>query len=598
MNRTHRRLENSGPTLTLGQDSLWSDPVLATSVAVVAVSLLVVTAWMVRRHRHRGRGAATICLVTSVGLHLLLVVFLPRLRGSSTSADGQSSDRCGGDSPMVMATFDPEMSIAEQAASDDTNWLDPLPLPTRPAGHRQGPSAATDPPPDSTPENPEPPAISEPLPESLGTSDDDDASTVDDLLAQWLSDEPDASRDRTDSAADHAALSSTTPPASPEPDSARTADDPPGASPSESGQATPATVPAELPHDFASRFGDAKRLALQRSGGDESTEAAVAAALHYLAADQRPDGSWDPLSSGAGHETRTLGTDRQGAGRTATTGITGLALLSMLGAGNTHQQGPYAENVHRGLSYLILNQKSDGSLAGGAGLYEANYCHAMAALAMCEAALLTRDPAAITAATAATRYTRSMQNQSTGGWRYVRGDAGDLSQLGWHLMVLDAGQMAGIQDNDAALRLAGHFLRSVRAGTHGGLASYRPGESPSRPMTAEALASRLMLRQEIPEAELREAQTYLLRQPPGVGRDNYYGWYYTALALHQLHDDAWRRWNAEMKRHLLARQRPDGSWPQESQWGGYGGRVYTTAMAALCLEVYYRHGLRQRHMTR
>ena len=24
-------------------------------------------------------------------------------------------------------------------------------------------------------------------------------------------------------------------------------------------------------------------------------------------------------------------------------------------------------------------------------------------------------------------------------------------------------------------------------------------------------------------------------------------------------------------------------------WGGYGGRVYTTAMATLCLEVYYRY---------
>jgi hypothetical protein len=31
-----------------------------------------------------------------------------------------------------------------------------------------------------------------------------------------------------------------------------------------------------------------------------------------------------------------------------------------------------------------------------------------------------------------------------------------------------------------------------------------------------------------------------------------------------------------------------GSWDPKCIWGGYGGRVYSTAMSALCLEVYYR----------
>ena len=295
-----------------------------------------------------------------------------------------------------------------------------------------------------------------------------------------------------------------------------------------------------MDHDFAQRAGDAKLAALYGTGGDESTEAAVQAALRFLAADQRPDGSWDPLTSGAGRETRTLGTDRQGAGRNATTGITGLALLSMLGSGNTHLQGPYADNVRRGLIYLIQHQHPDGALAGDAKLYESNYCHGMAALAMCEAAAMTGDASALRSAEAAVRYTLAMQHPTTGGWRYMKGEAGDLSQLGWQVMVLDAGQRAGIRIPPYAFQSAAKFMTSVRAGTSGGLATYRPGEAPSRTMTAEALATRLLLNETVDPAAIKEAEEYILRQTPGIGRDNFYGWYYTALALHQLQDDAWK----------------------------------------------------------
>jgi hypothetical protein len=47
-----------------------------------------------------------------------------------------------------------------------------------------------------------------------------------------------------------------------------------------------------------------------------------------------------------------------------------------------------------------------------------------------------------------------------------------------------------------------------------------------------------------------------------------------------------------MKKALLESQRQggcvDGSWDTVSQWGERGGRVYTTALAAMTLEVYYR----------
>jgi hypothetical protein len=549
--------------------SIWEDPILAIGVATTAVSLLVVTTWLLRRRSRNGRGAAAVCLIVSIALHLVLIFFLPHLRklgGGSASRD--NADDSVGDSEMVFATFDPAAPLEATAAASDTaddSNLQPLPI-SRMASLRIESQPPTAPLADPTP----PPLV---MPQSLAQ---ESPSSVEDLLDDWYSD--DANIAAASSAA--AVVATTT-----------AAVDPVNSSPATATitDSMPATVPGLKLNDFANRFGQSKRIALLQTGGDESTEAAVEAALRFLAADQRPDGSWDPATSGAGRETLTLGTDRKQAGRRATTGLTGLALLSMLGAGNTHQQGPLADNVRRGLTYLILNQKPDGSMAGDAEIYEATYCHGMAALAMCEAAAMTGDPSATASAAAAVRYTMALQHPSTGGWRYVRGDPGDLSQLGWQAMVLQSGRAAGVPTSDHSFALTSRFLQSVRGGKHGGLASYRPGDGPTRTMTAEALATRLLIGEKVPEAEVREAEEYLLRQPPGIGRDNYYCWYYASIALHQLQDDAWRQWNEAMKRHLVSRQTASGSWPTDSEWGGYGGRVYTTAMAALCLEVYYRH---------
>jgi len=547
-------------------DTPWNDPVLATIVAAAAVSMLVATIWLMRRRSRDGRGAAAICLAVSVALHALLIYALPSLKrwgGGQSTLDSVVYDPGAGE--LTITNFDPQLEPDSAATPDSpskaASMIAPLPVamsieavPPQTASVLEATGERSD-------------DVSARLPTALAPSrqPEADANRTEDFLSQWLSADADVVASKTQPS-----------PGSPPP--------------------TPASIPHSVPGlsdaDFAHRAGDAKRLALMATGGDENTEAAVEAALKWLAADQRPDGSWDPVSSGAGRETLTLGTDRGGAGKSATHGLTGLALLSMLGAGNTHLEGPYADSVRRGLTFLIQTQHPDGSLAGNASLYESNYCHGMAALAMCEAAAMTNDPSAMRTAGAAVRYTLAMQHPATGGWRYAKGDAGDLSQLGWQVMVMDSGRRASIAVSPHSMAAASRFLRSVRAGQHGGLACYRPGESPTRTMTAEALATRLLLDETVPANEIEEAEAFLLRQPPGVGKDNYYGWYYTSLALHQLQDDAWTRWNDAMKSRLIARQMPGGSWPTDEEWGGYGGRVYTTAMATMCLEVYYRHAIR------
>jgi hypothetical protein len=79
---------------------------------------------------------------------------------------------------------------------------------------------------------------------------------------------------------------------------------------------------------------------------------------------------------------------------------------------------------------------------------------------------------------------------------------------------------------------------------------------------------------------------------PGDGRANLYYWYYGTLAMYQLQGTYWDRWNEALQDTLISSQRKTGpsagSWDANTVWGGYGGRVYSTALATLCLEVYYR----------
>ena len=349
----------------------------------------------------------------------------------------------------------------------------------------------------------------------------------------------------------------------------------------------------ELPDSYRSRSVPQRQAMLAAGGGNQFTEAAVQAALQWLAANQDEDGRWDCSLHGGGREMKTLGHDRGGAGAEADTAITGLAILAYLGAGQTHLDGPQATSVRRGLEFLARSQAADGNLAGNAELFARMYCHGMATLALSEAYGMTGDSGLRPYLERALGYTVRAQHPVTGGWRYQPGDDGDTSQLGWQLMSLHSAQLAGLPIPAATRAGMIRFLNSVTTGPQRGLASYRPRTSPSRTMTAEALVCRMFLGVKQDEAAIREAVAYLLQETPQGGPFNEYYWYYATLALFQLQGDAWEAWNGALQERLLASQETSGtlagSWPTNTVWGGYGGRVYTTAMNALCLEVYYRH---------
>ncbi|MCC9602064.1 squalene--hopene cyclase [Stieleria sp. JC731] len=607
-------------------DTIWSDPRVVYAVAVAAVVLLVVTIWLFRRAKREGRAAGTICLILSVVLHGVLIWLVPYKQqppgGGKTASDREET--LGIDS-IEMSTFDPKLQFEDNSGDADQTPFMPLPVDDlTDLASDSVPAPGDDTPPEADSLLSESSLENSDVPQSLESEVQELASEafaeIEQALDASLDELIEATMpvDEAEMAAPESVVSDVPdipamvdpllepPPLDEQPMQMPTAQTvssksvPVGTSgpmnPADSFDTTPhsaanapsANIAADRTADFSSRTGTAKQIAIEQTGGDAQTEAAVRAALRFLADAQQANGSWDPQATGAGEERRPLGENRFGAGKRCTTALTGLSLLAMMGAGNTHQRGEYSENVYQGLSYLIQHQQPNGSLEGGATLYAASYCHSMATLAVCEDALMTGDASAVECARRAIAHTKRMQHPVTGGWRYTRGDPGDLSQLGWQAMALHSGYRAGVAVGDETFAGVQRFLRSVQVGG-GGLACYRPGEKVSRTMTAEAMAIRLLLGERMSAREVAEAERYILQQRPGVGQDNYYFWYYATLALHQLQDDAWQEWNLALKQRLLATQRADGSWPNTSLWGGYGGPVYTTAMATLCLETYYRH---------
>ena len=369
----------------------------------------------------------------------------------------------------------------------------------------------------------------------------------------------------------------------------------------------PVQKPGQLPQTYSLRDLERRSEMAERFGGTRESEKAVENALEWLAKHQSPVGFWDADRHGAGRGPASDVADlnlsedrktvRQESGIQADTGVTAIALLSFLAAGYTNEEGQYAANVDRAINWMIDNQRSDGFLGGKATYFAANYCHGMATYALAEALGMQSDPIAAprlrNAVQKAVNYTVGMQLSADGGWRYNRNSSeGDMSIFGWQLMALKSAEIAGLPMPKQASDRMINFLQVRSQGTDRGLASYRTGEAPSAAMTAEALFCKQILGIRRSNPQSKQAVGYLLKQPPKLSEWNLYYWYYGTLAMYQYGGAEWETWNRSMRKVLTDTQRTEGdnagSWDPVGPWGPYGGRVYSTAMATLCLEVYYR----------
>ena len=183
------------------------------------------------------------------------------------------------------------------------------------------------------------------------------------------------------------------------------------------------------------------------------------------------------------------------------------------------------------------------------------------------------------------------------------------------VFALAAAKDAGLMVDESAFDSALAFIDDMTDSASGRVGYLSVGSGSSRipgvnqqfpvekgeAMTAVALLCRVFLGQDPAEERVMDKHADLLLralpkwEPEENGCDMYY-WYYGTYAMFQMgaHKDAyWSKWEDKLDGAVLQSQRKDGdergSWDPIGPWGFAGGRVYSTALMALTLEVKFRY---------
>ena len=359
---------------------------------------------------------------------------------------------------------------------------------------------------------------------------------------------------------------------------------------------------------YASRFAERRK------------DPTLTSALAWLVEHQNPNGGWHPARfcfakdpcGGVGSEYQAVG-------------VTALALLALMGDGNTPVEGEHAEPVLRGIRWLIEQQGDDGEIRSRHFVRQVENTlhfqhandyligHSFATQALCEAAALTNSGALQSAAKRGIEHLRTGQN-AYAAWRYEVPPNGenDMVSTAAAVEALSAARACGIEVPADVFERAISFVDEV-TDTSSGFAGYAEwGDMGSRYVgandhydrnkaattTAAALWIRRLLNQTPEEHPIVKTHAELLggrppiRSADGMTNDLCY-WYWGALAMNEVELDVKKKWLAALREALEAS--PDaeghlaGSVEPDGPWGYSGGRVYATAMFALCLEAEFRY---------
>lgn len=285
-----------------------------------------------------------------------------------------------------------------------------------------------------------------------------------------------------------------------------------------------------------------------------AADRAITKGLSYLAEHQHEDGSWG------------------GRHRVA---VTALSLMAFMVRGHLPEREPFGRVMAAGLDYLIKAGREGGGYLGSS-MYE----HALATLALSEAwGMSSRSDQIRDLLKRAVDVILRAQSPK-GGWRYhPQPRDADMSVTVMQIVALASAREAGILVPESTIRRAIQYVKSCQDPKSGGF-GYQGPRDPGFARTAAGVTSLLMCGDRGSE-NVRRGLDYLRRSPRRIFENEkwfFYGHYYAVQAMYQAGEGYYQSWYPLVRESLIAKQRQDGSWPQD----------YETPMAILVLGVPYR----------
>ena len=333
-----------------------------------------------------------------------------------------------------------------------------------------------------------------------------------------------------------------------------------------------------------------KKESMRAAAADSRAAYAIIQGLWWLARHQDSDGKWDASAYTAHCAKERLCKDINLTPTLSNEGVTAAALLAMLGDGNTPSRGKFRQSVARGLEWLQGRQQANGGAIGVESPGDRHFllAHAMATAALAEAYGMTGDPRYRIGAQKAVEFLAARDTAPPDAAN-IGGEAAALATA--RMVALNAADVARLDVPRQAIEQTAAAL--AKAATYPATAYAAPApDASSSSHVSPAMLALMAPGSETNRALLLGEVGRLHSEPPDWKKNGQIHWLLGSVIMKKADADAYRHWYQALQQTLIRNQRESGhaigSWVPKDSGSQLGGRVFSTALSILALEIPYR----------